>query len=89
MNKVKVLDFYADWCGPCKMMAPTISHLEKEMPDVTFEKVNVDAQQDLAQMFGVMAIPTLVFFADGEEKARVSGFATKEKILKEIAKLVD
>lgn len=85
MNKIKVVDFYADWCGPCKMMAPAIDQLAKELPNVTFEKVNVDAVESSAKAMGIQSIPTLIIFKDGVEVKRMVGFTTKEKLLKEIA----
>lgn len=89
MNRIKVMDFYADWCGPCKMMEPTLKQIEKELKSVTFEKVNADANPDMTMQMGVMSIPTLIIFVDGQEVKRITGFASKEKILKELANAVD
>ncbi len=77
-----IVDFYADWCGPCKMLAPVLEKLKENVL-----KVNVDEHEDLAQKFGVMSIPTIVFFKDGEEKNKVIGFRTKEDIEKLIGEL--
>ncbi len=74
---VAILDFYADWCGPCKMIAPVFTELAEEMTDVKFIKINVDNNQDLAKEYGVMGIPTLVVTKDGETKESVSGFRPK------------
>ena len=65
---IVVADFYADWCGPCKMLGPLMEHLSAENKDagVKFVKVNVDENQDLASQFDVMSIPTVIFFKDGE-----------------------
>ena len=63
-----MVDFWADWCGPCKMLAPLIESLDKEYEGrVTVGKVNVDDEQELAIRYGVMSIPTVIFFKDGQE----------------------
>ncbi len=64
---MKVLDFYADWCGPCQMMAPILEEIEKEHPEVEFVKINIDDQQEMAEKYEVMSIPTLIFLDDNEE----------------------
>ena len=65
-DKPVLLDFYADWCGPCKMLAPLVENLDKEYEGrVTVGKVNVDDEQELAIRYGVMSIPTVIFFKDG------------------------
>jgi thioredoxin 1 len=69
---VVLVDFYADWCGPCKMLEPTLATLARETP-ATVAKVDVDANQRLAAEFGVRGIPTLVLFSDGEQVEQVSG----------------
>ena len=61
-----VIDFYADWCGPCKVMVPDLEKASQDLKDVNFGKVNVDGNQDLAGRYGVMSIPTLIFFKDGD-----------------------
>lgn len=71
---IKVIDFYADWCGPCKMMDPILKELEKELHGkVEFKQVDVDAEQDKAQEYGVLSIPTFVIIKDGEEVDRIVG----------------
>jgi thioredoxin 1 len=69
---VALVDFYADWCGPCKMLEPTVETLARETP-ATVAKVDVDANQALAAQFGVRGVPTLVLFAGGEQVEQVSG----------------
>jgi len=73
-----MVDFWAEWCGPCKMAAPVIEELSKEYEGkVMVAKVDVDAEPDLAGKFGVMSIPTVVLLRDGKEIARQVGFAGK------------
>lgn len=73
-DKLVVVDFWADWCGPCKMLAPLIESLDKEYEGrVTVGKVNVDDEQELAIRYGVMSIPTVIFFKDGQEIDRKVG----------------
>ena len=83
-DKTVIVDFYADWCGPCKMLAPILDELNAENGDVEIYKLNVDDEPDLARRFGVSSIPTLVSFKDGEEFKRVRGAMPKERILEEL-----
>ncbi|MBD3329914.1 thioredoxin [Candidatus Peregrinibacteria bacterium] len=75
-----LVDFYADWCGPCKMMAPVLDEMASEDNDWKIGKVNVDESSDLAGKYGVQSIPTLIFFKDGEEVDRALGFQSKEAL---------
>ena len=69
-----MVDFWADWCGPCKMLAPLVENLDKEYEGrVTVGKVNVDDEQELAIRYGVISIPTVIFFKDGKEIDRKVG----------------
>ena len=70
---VTVADFYADWCGPCKMLGPVLETLSQELTDVTFIKVNVDDEMDLAQEYGIMSIPAVFLFKNGEAVAQSIG----------------
>ena len=79
-DKKVVLDFWATWCGPCKMIAPVLEELSAERENIKVGKVDVDTEGELAVRFGVMSSPTLVFFENGEETNRVIGFHTKEEI---------
>ncbi len=80
-----VVDFWAEWCGPCKMLSPVVDELAKEMKGkVKFGKVNVDKESDLAQRFEVMSIPTLLFYKNGEQVDSVAGAMSKEELKKRI-----
>ncbi len=76
-----LVDFWATWCGPCKMIAPVIEEIAAEREDIKVGKIDVDSEGELAVKFGVMSIPTLVIFEGGEEKNRVIGFHSKSEIL--------
>jgi len=81
-NNDKVfVDFYADWCGPCKMVGPIVEEISNEMKDVTFVKVNVDNLPDVARRYGIMSIPTMMVFNKGEEAGTLIGFKPKEDIV--------
>lgn len=77
-NKVLV-DFYADWCGPCKMLAMEIEKVASEI-DIDIVKVNVDEEEEIARKYGVMSIPTLILFENGQELKKTIGFMPKDKI---------
>lgn len=75
-----LVDFYADWCGPCKMMEPIIEQVANENSDLTILEVNVDEQQDLATEFEIMSIPTLILFKDGKMVNKAIGLQPKQKL---------
>ena len=79
-----IVDFWAEWCGPCKQLAPIYKELSEELDEYEFTKLDVEAHQDVAQRVGVRGIPTLVFYEDGEEVSRVQGFMQKEALKKQI-----
>ncbi len=84
---VVFVDFYADWCGPCRISAPIVEELSEEMKNVKFVKVNVDENPELAQKFGVFSIPTFIIFKDGEKKHAFVGARDKEGFKEEIEKV--
>ncbi|RPF55430.1 thioredoxin [Aquisalibacillus elongatus] len=76
-----LVDFWAAWCGPCKMIAPVLEELDSEMEDqVKIVKLDVDENQETAQKYGVMSIPTLILFKDGEKVDQAMGFQPKEAL---------
>ena len=77
---VTVVDFFATWCGPCKMISPIIEKLANDITNVKFVKVDVDKHDELARIYGIMSIPTLIFFKDGKEVKRHVGFINEDKI---------
>ncbi len=77
-----LVDFWAAWCGPCRMLSPVVDEVAAELPGVKVGKVNIDEQPDLAAQFDVMSIPTLVVFKDGKTVNQSVGVIPKEAILK-------
>jgi len=79
-DKTVLLDFYADWCGPCRMVGPVVEEIAQENPQFLIGKINVDEELELAQAFGVMSIPTLVVLENGEVKTKSTGAKPKAQI---------
>mgnify|MGYP000152296626 FL=1 len=75
-----LVDFWATWCGPCRMLSPIVDEVANEHPDVKVGKINVDEQPELAQQFGIMSIPTLLVFKNGEKVQESVGLIPKEKV---------
>ena len=80
-SKTVLLDFYADWCGPCRMVGPIVHEIADERDDIVVGKINVDEQPELAMQFGVMSIPTLVVLKNGEVTNQAMGARPKAQIL--------
>ena len=84
---IKILDFWATWCGPCKFMEPIIEEIEKDLHGkIQIEKINVDENQELTSQHGVMSIPTYIIQKDGKEVERIVGATQKDNFLKIISK---
>lgn len=89
-NEIKegktLVDFYANWCGPCKMLSPIIHELSEEITDIKFLKVDIDEESELAEKYDVMSIPTIILFENGVEVKKNIGLISKselEKFIKE------
>ena len=80
-DKTTIVDFYADWCGPCKMMSPIIDKIAEENDNIKVGKLNVDEAQDVAMKYNVMSIPTIIVFKNGMEYKRFVGVTSKSEIL--------
>lgn len=85
MAKPILMDFYADWCGPCRMQTPIVEQLEKELGDkAEFRKINVDKEGDLATEKGIFVVPTLILEKDGKELKKWMGVTSKEELVQAI-----
>ena len=83
-NGVCLIDFWASWCGPCRMLSPIVDEIASERPDIKVCKVNVDEQDTLAAAFGVMSIPTIVLMRDGKVEATSVGYMPKAQLLAQL-----
>lgn len=84
-DKLVVMDFFATWCGPCKMLTPIFESLSKEMSDqVDFAKIDIDRSLEIAQEYEIVSVPTMIIFKNGKEVQRIVGFVPKEQIKSKI-----
>jgi thioredoxin 1 len=83
-DKPVVVDFWAEWCGPCKMIAPILAEIAADQPGLTVAKLNVDENPDIAMRYNVMSIPTLLVFHQGEVRKRLVGAKGKGQLLQEL-----
>jgi len=81
-EKTVLLDFWATWCGPCRMVAPIVEEIAREREDILVGKIDVDTQMELAVRFGIVSIPTLIAMKNGEAAGKIIGYRPKEDILK-------
>ncbi len=81
MNDKVVVDFFANWCGPCKMLAPIVEEVSNELEKITFIKVDIDEIESLPRQFDIMSIPTLLIFEKGELIKRHTGYIDKEELV--------
>lgn len=81
MNDKVVVDFFANWCGPCKMLAPIVEEVSNELEKITFIKVDIDEIESLPRQFDIMSIPTLLVFEKGELIKRHTGYIDKEELV--------
>ena len=80
-DRIVLLDFWASWCGPCKSLSPVIDEIAKEHPEIKVCKVNIDEEQELAEQFNIMSIPTLLIVKDSKVVNQSVGLKTKNQIL--------
>ena len=85
-NKFALIDFWAEWCGPCQLISPIIEELSQELEDVTVGKVNIESEPELTSEFSVRSIPTILLFKDGKPVDKVVGSTTKQNLINLIEK---
>ena len=80
-----LVDCYADWCGPCRMLSPVVDELSEDLKDMKFYKLNIDDAEEVATEYGVMSIPNLLVFENGKLKNQLVGFRTKDELKKDLS----
>ncbi len=88
-DKVKIVDFYATWCPPCKMLSEVLENISKSRVDYDILKVDIDKNIGLAEKYKINVVPTMIFFKDGVEVERVEGFITEEEIIEKVSNYID
>lgn len=86
---MQILDFSAEWCGPCKMLSPIIKELSKENPNISIVDIDVDNNREIAEQYRIMSVPTLVYMIDGVEVDRSIGYISKKLLEERIGKLLN
>lgn len=88
-NEIVLIDFWAEWCGPCKMISPILDEIASEHVDkISIAKLNIDDSPEIARRFGVMSIPTMIVFDGGQEAARIVGAKGKAQLLKDLSAFI-
>lgn len=87
-NRILIVDVYADWCGPCKMMSPILDNIAAELTDVAFIKIDADQESEFVAEYNIMSIPTLLFFKEEELIGKLTGFQTKVAVVEAIKRMV-
>jgi thioredoxin 1 len=82
--KTEVIDFWATWCGPCKLMNPILDEVEKEYPDLTITRIDIDSDKEMVEQYNVQSVPTYVILKDGKEVDRIIGAKPKFAFLKRV-----
>jgi thioredoxin 1 len=82
--KTEVIDFWATWCGPCKLMNPILDEVEKENPDLTITKIDIDSDKDMVKKYNIQSVPTYIILKDGKEVDRIIGAKPKFAFLKRV-----
>lgn len=86
---VVLVDFFATWCGPCKMLSPVLEEVAKEVEEkLDIVKVDVDQDGELAMRFGIMSVPTMIIFKDGQPMTQLQGFMLKAQLMNELKKVI-